>query len=126
MKLYYVFFNRLAQKSLSLFSEKFNQLFRPLSIVLVLGLFSLPILATAQRDSLAVKSDSTPSVRLKARALGDRVLLRWAVDQPKAWQLANTGGFWVDRVTFMRDSQQVMNPNRKRLTIKPVDRKSVV
>ena len=43
-----------------------------------------------------------------------------AVDQPKAWQLANTYGFMVDRITILRDGKKVMNPNRRRLSIKPV------
>jgi len=50
-----------------------------------------------------VSSAKSPSIYVKARAQNDRILLRWAVDQPNAWALANKYGFIVERYTVLRN-----------------------
>jgi fibronectin type 3 domain-containing protein len=44
-----------------------------------------------------------PSIYVKARAQSDKILLRWAVDQPNAWAIANKYGFVVERYTVLRN-----------------------
>jgi fibronectin type 3 domain-containing protein len=49
------------------------------------------------------QTSKPPSIYVKARVQKDRVLLRWAVDQPNAWALANKYGFSVERYTVLRN-----------------------
>jgi hypothetical protein len=55
-----------------------------------------------------------------ARSLEDKVLLRWAVDQPYEWQQANTHGFLIKRITITRNGEPVIPMERKILTSKPL------
>ena len=61
-----------------------------------------------------------PTVGVKARAQKDKILLRWAVNQPMAWKIANNYGFYVERVTVARDSHPLKNPEIIRLTNQPL------
>lgn len=58
-----------------------------------------------------------PQIRLKVESKQDRVLLRWAVDEPVAWQKANKIGFVLKRYTLMRDGKLLENPEEKNLGI---------
>lgn len=63
--------------------------------------------------------DST-SVKIIARSLPDKVLVRWALDQPLEWKKANEFGFWVERATIFRDGQTVLPMERELLTSTPL------
>lgn len=56
-----------------------------------------------------------PHIRLKAGIRSDAIALRWAVDQPVAWQKANKTGFTLKRYTLMRDGQLLQTPELKDL-----------
>ncbi|CAI9429316.1 hypothetical protein MSHRCOH1_03810 [Candidatus Ornithobacterium hominis] len=58
-----------------------------------------------------------PQIRLKVESKQDRVLLRWAVDEPVAWQKANKIGFVLKRYTLMRDGKLLENPEEKKLGV---------
>ncbi|CAI9429342.1 Fibronectin type-III domain-containing protein [Candidatus Ornithobacterium hominis] len=58
-----------------------------------------------------------PQIRLKVESKQDRVLLRWAVDEPVAWQKANKIGFVLKRYTLIRDGKLLENPEEKNLGI---------
>ncbi|CAI9429336.1 hypothetical protein MSHRCOH1_03910 [Candidatus Ornithobacterium hominis] len=58
-----------------------------------------------------------PHIRLKVESKQDRVLLRWAVDEPVAWQKANKIGFVLKRYTLMRDGKLLENPEEKKLGV---------
>lgn len=59
-------------------------------------------------------------VQVIARSLEDRVLLRWAVDQPYEWQQANSHGFLVERVTITRNGEALLPMERVLLTAEPL------
>ena len=59
-------------------------------------------------------------VQVISRALEDKILLRWAVDQPYEWQQANNYGFMVERVTITRNGEPVLPMERVMLTPVPL------
>lgn len=56
------------------------------------------------------------AVRVVARAQKDKVLLRWAVNEPTAWQKANNYGFFVERITISRNGEAVVPKEETSLT----------
>lgn len=65
-------------------------------------------------------AQDTASVKVIARSLPNKVLLRWAVDQPLAWKTANEVGFWIERATISRNGEAVLPIERKRLVAQPL------
>lgn len=68
-------------------------------------------------DTIGIKKTH---IVVKARAQGDKVLLRWGVDEKFAWKLGNEYGYTVERVTVLRDNQPLLEPERKILTGGPI------
>ncbi len=66
-----------------------------------------------------VWSQDSASVQVIARSLPDKVLLRWAVDQPLAWKKANEVGFLVERSTISRNGEAVVPIERRLLVSDP-------
>jgi fibronectin type 3 domain-containing protein len=58
-----------------------------------------------------------PHIRLKTDSKKDHISLRWAVDEPLAWQKANKTGFQLKRYTLMRDGKLLAQPEEKDLGI---------
>ncbi|PKA98000.1 hypothetical protein B0O79_1680 [Flavobacteriaceae bacterium MAR_2009_75] len=67
----------------------------------------------------ATAQDST-SVQLISRSLPDKVMLRWAVNSPSGWKMANETGFLVERSTISRNGTAVVPIERKMLTSSPL------
>jgi hypothetical protein len=65
-------------------------------------------------------AQDTASVKVIARSLPNKVLLRWAVDQPLAWKKANELGFWIERATISRNGEAVVPIERKQLVSQPL------
>ncbi|GEN72140.1 hypothetical protein CLA01_22120 [Chryseobacterium lathyri] len=82
--------------------------------LLLLLLFSFPFLWGQQKDK-----DKTiiPHIRLKVDGKKDRISLRWAVDEPIAWQKANKIGFSLKRFTLSRDGKVLPKAEEKDLGI---------
>lgn len=82
--------------------------------LLLLLLFSFPFLWGQQKDK-----DKTiiPHIRLKVDEKKDRISLRWAVDEPIAWQKANKIGFSLKRFTLSRDGKVLPKAEEKDLGI---------
>ena len=67
-------------------------------------------------------SQESASVQVVARSLPNKVMLRWAVDQPLEWKKANEYGFEVERALISRNDQAVLPIEKKYLNtavIKP-------
>ncbi|REC39754.1 fibronectin type III domain-containing protein [Chryseobacterium sp. 5_R23647] len=58
-----------------------------------------------------------PHIRLKADSKKDHITLRWAVDEPLAWQKANKTGFQLKRYVLMRDGKLLEKPEEKDLRV---------
>ncbi|MBB6329225.1 hypothetical protein HNP24_000175 [Chryseobacterium sediminis] len=58
-----------------------------------------------------------PHIRLKADGKKGRISLRWAVDEPIAWQKANKIGFSLKRFTLSRDGKVLPKAEEKDLGI---------
>ena len=67
-----------------------------------------------------VYSQETASVQVIARSLPNKVMLRWAVDQPLAWKKANEYGFLVERATISRNGEAVIPIERQLLVADPM------
>ena len=65
-------------------------------------------------------AQDTASVKVIARSMPNKVLLRWAVDQPLAWKNANEVGFWIERATISRNGEAVVPIERKQLVAQPL------
>ncbi len=70
-------------------------------------LLCISALATAQQEA---------SVQVVVRPLEDKVMLRWAVDEPNAWKKANQYGFLVERITISRNGEAVLPKESQMLT----------
>ncbi|NJM80046.1 MAG: hypothetical protein HC854_11275 [Flavobacterium sp.] len=55
---------------------------------------------------------------INARALQDKVLLRWAVDTPLEWKRANTTGFKLTKFIIKRDGKVLLQPEKTELSSK--------
>ena len=66
-----------------------------------------------------LQAQETPSVKVISRTQQDRVLLRWAVDQPQAWKEANTLGFLIERSTISRNGEAVVPIEKSMLVTLP-------
>ena len=53
----------------------------------------------------------------------DKILLRWAVDQPMAWKIANNYGFVIQRITVVRNNKNLSNPDYVFLSNTPIKAK---
>lgn len=62
----------------------------------------------------------TASVQVLARSLEDKIMLRWAVDQPLEWKKANEYGFLVERSTISRNGEAIVPIERQMLTPYPL------
>lgn len=65
-------------------------------------------------------AQDSASVKVIARSLSNKVLLRWAVDKPLAWKNANEVGFWIERATISRNGEAVVPIERKPLVAQPL------
>jgi uncharacterized protein len=72
-------------------------------------------------------SQRTHFVKAIGRAQKKQILIRWAVNQPRAWKLSNQYGFEVVRYTVIRDSVILSKPERKYIGIlKPAEQSAWV
>ncbi len=62
----------------------------------------------------------TVHIRIHARNMGDKALLRWAVTTPRAWKTTNRSGFMVERYTIARGKEVLPEQERKQLTPFPL------
>jgi len=56
--------------------------------------------------------DSLPTVKILSRVQKNQILLRWAVDQPIAWQKTNSSGFVLEKYLFSKDGQRLAKPKK--------------
>lgn len=82
--------------------------------LLLLNIFAISSVLAQNNDTDEMP---TPSIRVKVGIQKDQIHLRWAVDQPVAWQHANKIGFVVKRYTYMRDSKLLPESEEKQLGI---------
>lgn len=68
----------------------------------------------------SVNAQDSVSIQLISRSLPDKVMLRWAVDEPTGWKTANELGFMVERSTISRNGTAVVPIERKILTTSPL------
>ncbi len=62
----------------------------------------------------------SPAVKVIARSLPNKVMLRWAVDQPLDWKKANEYGFLIERATISRNDVAVVPIEREQLVSVPL------
>jgi len=67
-----------------------------------------------------LKAQETATVQVLARSLPDKVLLRWAVDQPLAWKKANEYGFLIEKSTISRNGAPVIPIKKEQLVQSPL------
>ncbi|MCM4166753.1 hypothetical protein DHD08_03550 [Arenibacter sp. H213] len=65
-------------------------------------------------------AQENPAVQIIARSLPNKVLLRWAVDQPLAWKKANEYGFLIEKSTISRNGEAVVPIERQQLASNPL------
>jgi len=72
------------------------------------------------------ETTKTPAVQVLSRIGQDKILLRWAVDEPIAWKAANTYGFLIERSTLSRNGKAVIPIEKQMLTATPLKPKALV
>jgi hypothetical protein len=48
------------------------------------------------------------------------IRLRWSMNDPYAWKLANSYGYSIDRYTILRNGQLILTPEKSRITTVPI------
>ncbi len=91
--------------------ETINKLTHNLKHILFVLIFIL--------GNLCVAQDST-SVQVIARPLPNKIMLRWAVNEPLAWKQANEHGFLIERATIGRNDMAVVPIERQMLVASPL------
>lgn len=91
-----------------------NSKIKLLSVVFAL-LFSVN--AIGQDKKSTATNAEIPHIRLKAGIQKSKVTLRWAIDEPIAWQKANKIGFRLKRYTLMRDGKLLSTSEEKDLGV---------
>ncbi|MEN8122776.1 MAG: hypothetical protein ABFS35_20715, partial [Bacteroidota bacterium] len=78
---------------------------------------ALSILLTLLITSTVIaQTDSIPKVEVIARALQNKVILRWAPTSPIAWQYANKYSYTIERVTMTKKNKLLKNRELIKLT----------
>ncbi|XLS30556.1 fibronectin type III domain-containing protein [Flavobacteriaceae bacterium M23B6Z8] len=81
-----------------------------------LSLLLLGLMLTIPMNS----QDLIGEVKVLARATSNKVLLRWAVDNPLGWKKANEYGFIIERITVSRNGNAVIPLETEVLTSFPL------
>ncbi|WP_158837576.1 fibronectin type III domain-containing protein [Polaribacter sp. L3A8] len=76
-------------------------------VFVVSSILLLSFISNAQQNKL---KDSLPTVRILSRVQENKVLLRWGVDQPIAWQKTNKSGFVLEKYLFSKDGNRLPIP----------------
>ncbi|GHV14884.1 hypothetical protein FACS1894169_04720 [Bacteroidia bacterium] len=90
---------------------------KKLHILYILLLLSILATSQLQAQNAGNYDLPTPTIRVKVGIQKDKIFLRWAVDEPVAWQKANKIGFVVKRYTYMRDGKLLPESEEKHLGI---------
>jgi len=59
-----------------------------------------------------IPTDKKIGIEVIARVQKDKILLRWAVNDPLAWKKLNTYGYLLERFTVTRDNKTLSKPER--------------
>ena len=84
-------------------------------IVLSLALVTIVFQGIRAQDSTSV-----PQIKVIKRAYPDSVVLRWAPDDPVAWQLLNEYGYTLVRKVILKDGELLSLPKKNKLTDKVI------
>ena len=68
-------------------------------------------------NSIAQSSTNASSIYVNARAQKDKIVIRWAVDSPVAWQNTNVSGFVLNKILIKKDGKLLENPQKKEIAI---------
>nr|WP_294785603.1 hypothetical protein [uncultured Flavobacterium sp.] len=79
-------------------------------IVLVFTIFNTYAQQKKATDSIA--ADKKTAIEVIARVQKDKILLRWAVNNPMAWKKLNAHGYLVERYTVTRDNKTLLQPEK--------------
>ena len=63
-------------------------------------------------SQIAEKKDKIPSVKLLHRSQKEKILLRWAVDEPLAWKKTNTSGYILEKYLIFKDGVRLTSPQK--------------
>ena len=88
---------------MNIFKHQLN-IWKPLSLLMLL----LAVAVTSYGQEKA--DEAKAAIKVAARAGANNILLRWAPNDPVAWQLLNKYGYKIDRVTLMRKGKALPTP----------------
>ncbi|GAA6767921.1 hypothetical protein AAFH68_38730 [Flavobacterium sp. CGRL1] len=88
-------------------------------IILVLAIISTGYSQKNTNDT--IPAEKKIGIEVIARVQKDKILLRWAVNDPLAWKKLNKYGYLIERYTVTRDNKTLSKPERVVLsqTFKP-------
>jgi fibronectin type 3 domain-containing protein len=90
-----------------------------ISLIAMIALSLLPVNIFAQQNPDSNVNPRTASIKVMALASGDSVVLRWVVNNPGGWRIANRLGFVIDRIEVDTTLPPGKSPEL-RLTPKPL------
>lgn len=83
----------------------------------ILSIFLFAITLSFAQQTEITDRQIIPHIRIKAGVKKNEIALRWAIDEPVAWQKANKIGFSLKRYTLSRDGKLLNLPEEKDLGI---------
>lgn len=84
--------------------------FKFLIILFLIAIGNSNAQTTKAKDT--IKNNEEIGIQLIARVQKDKILLRWAVNDPTAWKKLNRYGYTVERITVTRDKKTLTNPEK--------------
>lgn len=82
--------------------------------------YLLPVLFFANVISVKSQQNNSGGIQVVARALPDKIIIRWAPTSPMLWQKVNKQGYIVERILMSKKGRLVKDRQLVRLTAKPV------
>ncbi|MEO9514064.1 MAG: hypothetical protein ABJX94_15065 [Flavobacteriaceae bacterium] len=76
----------------------------------IFWIFVFVVLPEGMAQEQSAELEPAPKVHIRARVGKQKILLRWAVDTPYQWHLANTLGFVLEKYLISKDGVRLPQP----------------
>ncbi|GAA0872319.1 hypothetical protein GCM10009117_14660 [Gangjinia marincola] len=87
------------------------------NLYILLAILSFSSYAQVQVDSVGLP---VAEIKVTARPMQDRIMIRWAPTTPIAWKKLNGFGYTIERYTISRDGTSLDTPVKQILTPNPI------
>lgn len=94
------------------FLHLINQISMKLRIIIILFFTISGNSFSQNKKEEVLTTEKKPKIQVIVRVQKNRILLRWAVNDPIAWKKLNTYGYLIERYTVTRDNKTLSTPEK--------------